>query len=414
MMKPQFSTVLMLIAFAPIMGYAKAAPTYDSLHPYYAEFCAVTQLTPIEGEGGGIGGHGVMFLKGVCRDVSQGYPRLKVCDPKSIDLKNPESGVSISVDKMFKNANWVASDGKDFIMTGGVRANKPVSEASEDAVVKKILSQRLLGGIQVHEQYLESKPATMSSEEFVARSAISTDFALNFGRNVLCARMPIQAKMLPAMVQYLNQRNDEYRGEKVYNWSGIYNNCAHTTRNAFAASGIMRKLKTDQFAPLQLFNLAVPSNQFLDLMRLGNDTSLRDVVGFYNDKYKRQMLVENDWMAVQPGVLTEIVMAHGFENSRYNTGKSGFILQDMPVLNIKKRQLETILKDARYSDIRTNLLMFQAKYQDALEKKISIERLREDANANGKGELDGPEFAAFYAKYYSHLERALSEVQAQL
>lgn len=205
-----------------------------------------------------------------------------------------------------------------------------------------------------------------------------------------------------------------YRQRADYKWSGIYDNCTHTTHNAIAAAGIMRALHTNEAAPAQLFNLAVPANDFIQLARLGSDSKIDGVVSFYHDLYKRQMLMENDWMATQPGVLTETFAAYAFENSLYDTSKSNFLILDVPIWNIRHRQFRPILSKKIYSDVHENLVQFQHKYQSAFAKKRTLESLRADQNTNSRNDLDTPEFESFYAKFYAHIETALKDVEAQL
>jgi len=412
-MKSLFWQLGLLTTFLSVAHAADSAQTYDQLHPYYAEFCAVTQLNPLSEGRGGIGGHGVLFLKGACRDTSAGYPRLKVCAPGSIDLSSADAGVSISVDKMFENVNWMAMDGKSFLINGRVKPDQPVDQPAVDKVVSEVLKKGLLDGVSVHETYLTTKPSAMPTDEYIAREAISTDFAMNFGRNVYCVKLPIKQEMLSPMVDYLNSRNDEYRGSKKYNWSGIYNNCTHTTHNALAAAGIFHALATDKPVPVQLFNLAIPSNNFIRIARLGNDDSLNDIVRFYRDRYKRQMLMEHDWIGTQPGVLIENTAAHGFENSLYDTN-SKFLILDFPALQIQHHRFKQINTDPRYSDTRANLEYFKKKYEKALASKRSIAQL-EDANPDESSiDFESPEFTAFYVKYYAHIEQELSLVKKQL
>src|SRR5689334_13985024 len=63
---------------------AAAEQAYESLYPYYAELCAVSELKKKPGFGAeissGMGGHSVLYLNGVCRDSQAGYPTIRLCD----------------------------------------------------------------------------------------------------------------------------------------------------------------------------------------------------------------------------------------------------------------------------------------------------------------------------------------------
>ena len=60
-----------------------AATTYDTLFPYHAELCALTELRKKPGFGArlhsGIGGHILLYLSGVRLDRAAGYPVLRLC-----------------------------------------------------------------------------------------------------------------------------------------------------------------------------------------------------------------------------------------------------------------------------------------------------------------------------------------------
>src|SRR6202020_2096124 len=59
---------------------------YVALFPYYAEFCAVSEIDKKPGFGaeivpGGHGGHSILYLNGVCRVKDAGYPVVSLCGP---------------------------------------------------------------------------------------------------------------------------------------------------------------------------------------------------------------------------------------------------------------------------------------------------------------------------------------------
>lgn len=404
-----------LAVIGSVWAGAPASSDYDQAHPYYAEFCAVTQMRSLDGSAeGGKGGHGTLFLKGACRDTAQGYPRLKVCEPGAVDLSSPEAGVSISVDAAFRNANWVALDGRELLLTGGLAEGEPLDASARERVVQRVIAEGYFDGIEFHPEELEGKPSGMDPREYVIREAVSTDFAMSFGRNVYCVKLPLRPEMLPAMVEYLNSRNDEYRSAD-YEWSGISNNCTHTAHNALGAAGVWRAYGTEEFFLRQLFNLAVPSNEFIDIAELGNDASLEDVVSFYLDGHKRRMLIDHDWIGTQPGVLVEALDVHA-QNSLYRTD-SDFLILDLPLLHPRKNAFERMITEPRYLDARANLDFFREKYRKALERKVSVEELRrKNRDAFGRvirPELETEEFRAFHAKFYRHIEKAYADVLAR-
>lgn len=224
--------------------------------------------------------------------------------------------------------------------------------------------------------------------------------------------------MLPSMIDNLNSLNDFYQKNGDYEWSGVFNNCTHTTHNAIAAAGLFRPYALDQNIAKQVFNLAVPSNEFIDLERMGNDDSLDDVVSIYQDPYKRKALLEQDWMAMQPGVLTDNHRMHQ-NNALYDTNSDFFVL-DIPAASPQRNEFNQINSEARYSDLRENLRYFKAKYQSALDSRLSVSDFRELSEARARGSAIAPprintrEFEQFYNAYYLKIEKALSDVEQKL
>src|ERR1700709_398458 len=98
---------ILLAAVVPaIAGCSTTAPiptpppphdeaAYTALHPYYLEFCALSEQQKKPGYGadlrGGVGGHSTIYLNGVCR-VGDGYPEIAVCAEDAAS-----NGVGLSV-----------------------------------------------------------------------------------------------------------------------------------------------------------------------------------------------------------------------------------------------------------------------------------------------------------------------------
>jgi hypothetical protein len=220
----------------------QAEPVYDQLYPYYVEVCAVSQIRAKFAEFGGSGGHAVMYLKGACRDTQAEYPTIEVCNAGTVDLSDPETGVGISVNKLFGNVNWIAVPGKRLFYRGNLEEDQLLDEAHVRATIKFVEDLKIFKGVKTREYYQESVSEDESEDEFIYRVAsdtLGTDLAINFGRTIFCSRLPVTRGMMEKIIENLNEQNRKYvSGEREYKWSGYYNNCSHVLHNSLAAAGV--------------------------------------------------------------------------------------------------------------------------------------------------------------------------------
>jgi hypothetical protein len=387
-------------AVAPI---TRPDPIYEALVTHYVELCAVSQYRPIEGEEGGIPGHAVMYLKGACRDEDAPYPRLRPCRHASVDREDPEHGAGISVNRWFKNVNWVATPGKHLFYDGEVSSYELLDQDRFDATAKRALDLGMYRGIELH-----PKPGTdapQSIPDFVARDSLGTDFALRFGRTVFCARLPMPAEMLTRAADYLNSLNDAYwRGEAEYEWSGYSDNCVHTLHNALAAAGVWKPKSVRATKLRQLLNLAVPANTFVDLAFLTNRYPIEEFDRIRRDELYWRGLVESDWVPAAPGAL--ITMRPVLQVNRlYETKYQMFVLGGF-FSNDARKRAQHLLVDGRYLQIDANLRYFYDRYS-----KILAER---DDGGSWTARLRGEGYRKDREIYYDYIERQRLAVIAAL
>src|SRR5215813_14140526 len=108
---------------------------YEKLFPYYVELCAASQFhSKLRGEGGGPAGHAILYIKGACKDEDAPFPELRRCSSVSTNPKDPEHGAGVSVNQMFKNINWVAVPGYDFVFQGGLAPGERLTSARFEVV----------------------------------------------------------------------------------------------------------------------------------------------------------------------------------------------------------------------------------------------------------------------------------------
>jgi hypothetical protein len=369
-------------------------PIYEALSDHYVELCAVSQYRPVEGELGGIPGHAVMYLKGACRDESAPYPRRRACRYRTFDRKDPEHGAGVSVNRWFKNVNWVATPGKFLFFNGEVSEYGLLDQNRFDDAVQRALDLEMYRGVEVH-----AKPgadAAQSIPDFVTHDSIGTDFALRFGRTVFCTRLPMPAEMLAQVRDYLNGLNDEYwNGEADYQWSGYSDNCVHTLHNALAAAGVWKPKSIRGTKLRQLFNLAVPANTFIDLAFLSNRYPIEDFGKVRSNELHWKSLTRNDWLPATPGVLLKMLPALQV-NELYDTKFRLFVLGGFFSNQVIKRA-QILLTDGRYLQLDANLRYFYERYE-----RILAER---DADGSWTDSFRGEGHRADRETYYDYIAR---------
>ena len=415
-----------LVAFPGCFAAVPAAiagevDPYSSLYPYYAEVCAVSQILKKTGFGADIrgesGGHAVLYLNGVCRKKDAHYPTLEICDPGT---PPDQQGVGISVNAHFKNANWVATPGRDFFFNGGLGATARLTREAYRQTQDRAKAMGIYDGVEFHDEVFKDMPPGWSRADYKYEVSISTDYAINFGRDRYCARVPLDREKMSAIVDYLNGVNAVYKGGQTeFVWNVVQNNCSHLTHNALAAAGVWESYKTDRFIAFAAFDFPVPKNEFINQLDRTNDLPLADPLALYEDPMARQSLMREDWLPTEPGALAEIVRARP-DNEVYDTDLNLWFY-DWPVIEPYHRRMDAVMADPRYLDLRANLAYFAGLYQTILaDKKPVAWYLKQDgARAHGKSPsslastAEQRDFAEFYDRYYRYLERENARVKSE-
>src|SRR5215813_6435821 len=337
-------------------------PVYDQLFPYYVELCATSQFrSKLKGEGG-VAGHAVMYIKGACKDQQAAFPQLRQCRVAATELSDPEHGAGVSVGRWFRNVNWVAIPGYDLFYQGNLKLGEPLTQAHFDATVHDVVSKGVYNGVQFHAS--SSIAADASLEDFIANEGIGTDLALQFARSVFCARLPITEPMLHEIIDFLNDKNREYaEGAADYKWSVWADNCAHTLRNALAAN-IWPPLSVRAVKFRQIFNLAVPANEFVNLAVLGTSENISDYREIQGDGPGRDAFYEFHWLPTRHGALLKTLPVHE-PNDLYDTTFRLFTLQS-PFRMGKTQRAIDLLSDERFVKLGANLRYFRERYYTIL------------------------------------------------
>jgi hypothetical protein len=337
---------------------------YETLFPYYVELCAGSQFrAKLTGEGG-LAGHAVMYLKGACREQDAPFPQLRRCRVAATSLDDPEHGVGISVGRWFKNVNWVAIPGYHLFFDGNLKLGEPLTRTQFEAVEQQAMDRGLYRGVTFH-RYPGAQSDT-DLREFLKKDGIGTDFALQFARTVFCARLPVTAPMMDQEIAFLNDKNREYaEGKADYNWSVWADNCVHTVRNALAAANIWSPLSVRAIKIRQIFNLAIPANEFVNLAELmTQDDGIGDYRAILDDGPRRDAFHEFDWLPTEPGALLKALPVHA-PNELYDTTFRLFTLQSPFLLGKTQRAID-LLSDPRFVNLDANLQYFAKKYDEVL------------------------------------------------
>ena len=369
---------------------------YRAEHPFYAEYCALTQIKKKPGFGfevrGEIGGHAVFYLQGACRVEGAGYPVLQVCDGGD--------GVGLSMNAHFRNAKWVATPGRAFFFNGGLAAGTPVTRAAYGAVQREARRRGIYAGVSFHPVVFEAKPASWSDADWKYEVSVATDYAIGLGRGRYCARIPVTRAQMGRMVEFLNGENAPYRrGEQEFHWSVFRDNCIHLAHNALAAAGLVQPWQTHRPLVLAIFDFPVPKNEFVNIVRRTNDEWPPDPGTLYADLPARAELLADGRLPSYPGALAE---AQGplQPNAVYDTDLK-LIFYDEPNIGPYQRRFDRIFSEPRYTDAGENRAYFVALARAAQAGRHPLEWWL--ARAPFRDDPAG--FALVYERYYALVDQ---------
>lgn len=383
---------------------------YTSLFPYYSEFCAVSEIKKKPGHGveivgGGPGGHSVLYLNGVCRVADAGYPTIALC-PEAGSMEG--HGVGLSVNSHFQNANWVATEGRDFLFHGDVAPGEGLTEAGYERTQATAQRMGILDGVVFHPEVFDDKPPGMSDRDYMYEVSVATDYAIAFGRDRYCARVPMDRAEMGAIVDYLNRLNEPYRtGGEEFEWNVLRNNCAHMVHNALASVGLWDEWPTDRFVLIAALDFPVPKNEFVNLMRRTNDLPLAEPQALYEDRAARAGLLREGRMATRPGSLAQAERAIR-PNELYDTDLR-LIFYDEPIFGHYQEWFDRIFTERRYSDLRANLGHFSVLYATILAAQDPP-----TSSTPGVGEVDLAAFSSRYRSYVAYQKEAVDRWLAAL
>lgn len=356
---------------------------YNALFPYYVEVCAVTQLHKRGARPGGWGGHATMFMNGVTIDAAAGYPRLRVDADAS--TRDADSGTGISVNRVFRNVNWVAVPGRDMFFRGGLAPDRVLDRRFHDGLLERAASSGWFAGIEVLDAQGRERPSSMSNEEFVVLHSIGTDFALNLGRTAYCARLPVPREAMSRIVTHLNGVNDAARRDG-YVWNAYTNNCSHVIHNALAAAGVWDPKDVRRpglvevakevltvvraLALRRMSDFSFPANSFVRVYEAGNERPIDDAAAAFRDHDVRRTLADG-WLSTGPGALIARSPMHDADrNELFEPGRDPFLFS-IPRLWDKEEKFRMLTREPTsiISDLGVNLAHHRARYDTILSRE---------------------------------------------
>ena len=336
----------------PVIVERSPDPAYEKLFPYYVDLCTVSQTARIDGSRGNPFGHAAMYIKGACKDEAAPFPQLRRCRRMATDVEDPEHGAGVSVNRFFRNVNWVAVPGYQLFFGGNLKPGQRLTEAHVNATVQTALDRGVFDGVELQGSWTNKNEWTL--RDFIARRSITTDFALQFARNVFCARVPVTEPVLDEVIAFYNDKNYEYAtGKADYNWNLIADNCVHTVRNALAAANFWSPISVRQVKLLHLLHLAVPAHEFVNLAVLGSEGPLDDYRQVYRDDALRDALNDFKWLPTRHGALVKTLPVHE-PNDIFRTDFRLFTVQS-PIRMGKTRQAIRLLSEERNVELEANL-----------------------------------------------------------
>jgi hypothetical protein len=384
---------------APIVDEA----AYTAAHPYYLEFCALSEIDKKPGYGadirGGVGGHSTIYLNGVCRE-GDGYPEIALChdDPAS-------NGVGLSVNSHFKNANWVPIPGRDFFYHGDLKPGQPLTRHVYDETKSHAERLGIYDGIRFHDWVFDNMPRGYTRTAFKYEVSIATDYALGYGRDRYCARVPVSAAHMQHIIDYLNGLNRPYRdGKAEYEWNVLNDNCIHVAHNALTSIDFWPLWPMHQFILFAAFDFPVPKNEFVNIMRRANDMPIGDLRAVWNDMPARRALLAGEGLPTREGALA-IFEPVVHENALYNTNLQ-LIFYDDPTFGHYEGWYRQIRAEPRYFDATANAQYFRQLYG-------RIEAERRPLTwwlSHNPGLAREPDFPAFYTRFYHDVSYAAASI----
>lgn len=415
---------------------------YDKLYPLSVKFCTMTALQRVGEKFGGPFAHAVLYFRNACIDTDYKYPQIRKCNPGE-DV----GGVGVSVNKVYKNSNWVAIPGRKLFFYGDLEANEEVSLANKEALMSKVEGMNIYQGIVYKDKTLYKQQPGESDTHYKINQSLDTDFAINWGHSLYCVNIPLNEALLNKGIEFVNvaniahadgQRLKDYKLKYVldedmkatgtvdekakeqglakdYNWTGLGENCAHLAFNMFSAMGLIAPKKVRRgWLP---FRWAVPTDRWVHLIKTANaswNPAMYEAYDVWSDKKRKlHLLNEHGVLLKHHGVVAEFIPAHTERNGLF---KNQEFLASMNPFQFGKVFQYAHSRPENIYDMEANLNHFEEIYTSILAEPadlLSVARADSARRKHLESEADQISFARTAAKYRAAVQNQLNEVKAK-
>jgi len=154
----------------------------------------------------------------------------------------------------------------------------------------------------------------------------------------------------------------------------------------------------------QLFNLAVPANEFVNLAMQGTESDIDDYQEIQHDGPRRDTLHEFHWLPTRHGALLKTLPIHE-PNELYDTTFRLFTLQS-PFRMGRTQHTIDLLSDDRFVNLGANLHYFHDKYASIL--------AGHDERHEMLTSVRGTPYRRVERLFYEYVKTQLAEVDSML
>lgn len=397
---------------------------YDRKHPYYIKYCATTKVHPYKnkGIGGSIAGHGLFYLKGVCKKQAHGLSDLSLC-PEDTDLSNPNAGVGISVNKGLRNTNFIAVPSLRVFLAANIYQNEELNFETKERIVNDAIDMGVFKGVSFHDSMIPNTVLEEDKEEYIARYTFGSDYAISMARNLYCINLPTNAEIMSEIADNLNKINVSHKkseGEKFrglffsgrkkdndYHWNVIYENCLYPGVDSLSKVCMIKEPKRNKPLIIQMWNIPVPANILINFFERANNKIILPK-NIYSNEEMRRLLLEYNWLPYNYGVLVESIKIIS-PNHLFKEDDSIFIMPN--IFKFRGWRFNKIIRDTRYSVHGDDENLFKANYQFNI---IRFQNAVKRANKELLKKIKDPDYIIFLDKFRSYFQNQLDELKKYL